>query len=55
MDSALAWEFPRVDSWEIAPGPGQVAKREIEGFTQRELPDRWAGLISTGDLARPAS
>jgi hypothetical protein len=47
MDSALAWEFPRVDSWEKAPDPGQVAKREIEGFTQRELPDCWAGLIST--------
>jgi hypothetical protein len=47
MDSALAWEFPRVDNWEKAPDPGQVAKREIEGFTQRELPDRWAGLIST--------
>jgi hypothetical protein len=46
-DSPLAWEFPRVDSWEKAPDPGQVAKREIEGFTQRELPDRWAGLIST--------
>jgi hypothetical protein len=46
-DSLLAWEFPRVDSWENAPAPGLVAKREIEGFTQRELPDRWARLIST--------
>jgi hypothetical protein len=46
-DSPLAWEFPRVDNWEKAPGPGVVAKREIEGLTQRKLPDRWAELIST--------
>jgi hypothetical protein len=42
-----AWEFAAVDSWEKAPAPGQVAKRLIEGFTQRELPDRWAWLTST--------
>jgi hypothetical protein len=46
-DSPLAWEFAPVDSWEKAPDPGQVAKRLIEGFTQRELPDRWAWLTST--------
>jgi len=45
-DSPLHWEFPPVDSWEKAPDPGQVAKRVIEGFTQRELPDRWAGPTS---------
>jgi hypothetical protein len=38
----LAWEFAPIESWEQAPDPGQVAKRMIEGFTQRELPDRWA-------------
>ena len=46
-DSPLAWEFPPVENWEKAPDPGKVAKRVIEGFTQRELPDRWAWLTST--------
>ena len=46
-DSPLAWEFGPVDSWEQAPDPGQVTKRLIEGFTQREIPDRWAWLTST--------
>jgi hypothetical protein len=46
-DDPLAWEFAPIESWEKAPDPGQVAKRVIEGFTQRELPDRWAWLIST--------
>ena len=46
-ESPLAWEFVPVDSWQNAPAPGQVAKREIEGFTQRELPDSSAWLIST--------
>jgi hypothetical protein len=46
-ESPLAWEFAPVDSWETAPDPGQVAKRVIEGFTQRKLPDRSAWPIST--------
>jgi hypothetical protein len=46
-DGPLAWEFGPVDSWEKAPDPGQVGKRLIEGFTQRELADRWAWLTST--------
>jgi hypothetical protein len=46
-DSPLTWEFGPVDSWEKAPDPGQVAKRVIEGFTQRKLSDRWAWPIST--------
>jgi hypothetical protein len=46
-DGPLAWEFAPVDSWEKAPDPGQVARRVIEGFTQRKLPDRWAWLTST--------
>jgi len=46
-ESPLAWEFAPVDSWETAPAPGQVAKRLIEGFTQRKLPDRSAWLTST--------
>jgi hypothetical protein len=47
QDSWLKWEFAPVESWGKAPDPGQVAKRVIEGFTQRELPDRWAWLTST--------
>ena len=43
----LAWEFAPVDTWETAPDPGQAARRVIEGFTQRKLPDRWAWPIST--------
>lgn len=46
-DNPLTWEFAPVDSWEKAPDPGQVAKRVIEGFTGRELSDRWAWPIST--------
>ncbi len=46
-DSPMAWEFPPVENWQQATDPGQVAKRVIEGFTQRELPDRWAWLTST--------
>jgi hypothetical protein len=45
--SPLSWEFAPVDSWESAPAPGQVAKRVIEGFTQRKLSDRWAFPVST--------
>ena len=43
----LEWEFASVENWEKAPDPGQVGKRLIEGFTQRELPDRWAWPVST--------
>ncbi|HXC82221.1 MAG TPA: hypothetical protein VNV62_10260 [Trebonia sp.] len=46
-DEPLEWEFAPVDTWAQAPDPGKVAQRVIEGFTQRELPDRWAWLTST--------
>ena len=46
-DDPLAWEFAPVENWETAPVPGQVAKRLIEGFTQRKLPGRSAWLVST--------
>ena len=46
-ESPLAWEFAPVSTWETAPDPGQAARRVIEGFTQRKLPDRWAWPIST--------
>ncbi|GHJ41668.1 hypothetical protein [Streptomyces sp. TS71-3] len=45
-DSPLEWEFPPVEGWKDAPDPGQVAKRVVEGFTQRPIPDRWAWLTS---------
>jgi hypothetical protein len=45
--SPLEWEFGPIDGWENAPDPGKVAKRGIEGFTGRELPDRWAWPLST--------
>lgn len=45
-ESPLTWEFPPVECWEKAPAPGRAAKRLIEGFTGRELPDRWARLTS---------
>lgn len=46
-ETPLQWEFAAIDSWQKAPVPGQVAKRLIEGFTQRKLPDRWAWPVST--------
>jgi hypothetical protein len=46
-ESPLAWEFAPVETWAQAPDPGQVARRLIEGFTQRKLPDRWAWPVST--------
>jgi hypothetical protein len=46
-ESPLRWEFGPIESWNDAPDPGQVARRVIEGFTQRKLPDRWAWSIST--------
>jgi hypothetical protein len=46
-ESPLAWEFAPVETWAQAPDPGQVARRVIEGFTQRKLPDRWAWPVST--------
>jgi hypothetical protein len=47
QESPLAWEFAPVETWAQAPDPGQVAKRVIEGFTQRKLPDRLAWPVST--------
>src|SRR5260370_30341436 len=39
----LAWETAEgVDKWDDTSAPGQVGRRLVEGFTQRELPDRWA-------------
>jgi hypothetical protein len=46
-ESPLAWEFAPIETWDKAPAPGQVARRVIEGFTQRKLPERGAFPIST--------
>jgi hypothetical protein len=46
-DAPLAWEFAPVDNWGQAPDPGLVVKRVTEGFTGRQIPDRWAWLTST--------
>jgi uncharacterized membrane protein YagU involved in acid resistance len=45
-DPFATWEFPPTESWQEASDPGQVAKRVIEGFTQRALPDRWARPVT---------
>ena len=47
QQSPLAWEFAPVENWDQAPDPGQIARRVIEGFTQRTLADRWAWPLST--------
>lgn len=47
QDAPLAWEFAPVDGWAQAPDPGQVTKRVVEGFTRKQIPDRWAWLTST--------
>ena len=46
-ESPLAWEFAPIHTWETAPDPGQAARRVIEDFTERKLPDSWAWPIST--------
>ena len=47
-DAPLEWEFPPTENWAEASAPGQVARRVIEGFTQRPIPDRWARLTTIG-------
>jgi hypothetical protein len=47
-DAPLAWEFPPTENWAKASAPGQVARRVIEGFTQRPIPDRWARPTTIG-------
>jgi hypothetical protein len=43
----VAWESAEgVDKWDDAPAPGQVGRRILEGFTQRDLPDRWARTMT---------
>jgi uncharacterized membrane protein YagU involved in acid resistance len=45
-DAPLAWEFPPTENWQQASDPGQVARRLVEGFTQRPIPDRWARPVT---------
>jgi hypothetical protein len=43
----VAWETADgVDKWDDASAPGQVGRRIVEGFTQRELPDQWARTMT---------
>jgi hypothetical protein len=43
----VAWETAEgVDKWDDTSAPGQVGRRVVEGFTQRELPDRWARTMT---------
>lgn len=42
-----AWEFSSgLDNWDNASAPGKLGKRLYEGFTQRELPPRYAALTN---------
>lgn len=45
-EAPLTWEFPSTENWQQASAPGQVARRLIEGFTQRPIPDRWARPVT---------
>jgi uncharacterized membrane protein YagU involved in acid resistance len=45
-DAPLTWEFPPTENWQQASAPGQVARRLVEGFTQRPIPDRWARPVT---------
>ena len=39
----LDWETAvGVDKWDQVSAPGQVGRRLVEGFTQKELSERWA-------------
>ncbi|HEX2193225.1 MAG TPA: hypothetical protein VHH09_08525 [Acidimicrobiales bacterium] len=43
-DGFADWEFSSSTlAWDEAAAPAQVGRRVLEGFLQRELPDRWAG------------
>jgi hypothetical protein len=43
----LAWETAEgVDKWDDVSAPGQVGRRLVEGFSQTELPDRWARTMT---------
>lgn len=44
----LQWEFSArsVHDWDGVNAPGQVGKRLVEGFTQKEIPRQRAGLVN---------
>lgn len=43
----VAWESAKdVANWDDASAPGQVGRRLVEGFTQRELPDSSARALT---------
>jgi hypothetical protein len=40
----LEWEFSTKPDWDDVSEPGQVGKRLVEGFLQRDLDPKWAPL-----------
>jgi hypothetical protein len=42
----LEWEFPTKPDWDKVSEPGQVGKRLVEGFLQRDLDPKWAPLTN---------
>jgi len=45
-EAFLEWEFSASPSWEDVSAPGQVGKRLVEGFLQRDLEPKWAPLVN---------
>jgi hypothetical protein len=42
----VEWEFSTKPDWNAVSAPGQVGKRVVEGFLQRELPPEAAPLVN---------
>jgi hypothetical protein len=42
----VEWEFSAPADWKEISAPGQVGKRVVEGFLQRELDPKWAPLVN---------
>ena len=42
----VEWEFSTKPDWDEVSVPGQVGKRLVEGFVQRELDPKWAPLVN---------
>jgi hypothetical protein len=42
----VEWEFSVEPDWDKVSAPGQVGKRLVEAFSQRELDPKWAPLVN---------
>ena len=42
----VEWEFSTKPDWDEVSVPGQLGKRLVEGFVQRELDPKWAPLVN---------